>query len=73
MCGHLQTSMYGTRGAAQNWAHKYERVFKEIGAEQGKASPCNFYHPFRVGNEGTLKSIKVYIGRVVVGRSSSRE
>ena len=48
MCGKLEKSMYGTRGAAQNWAIKYETVLVvEMGFVQGKGSPCNFYHPER--------------------------
>jgi hypothetical protein len=45
ICGKLEMSMYGTRGAAQNWAIKYETVLVvEMGFVQGKGSPCNFYH-----------------------------
>ncbi len=48
MCAKLEKSMYGTRGAAQNWSIKYETVLvNEMGFVQGKASPCNFYHPER--------------------------
>ena len=37
MCGKLEKNMYGTRGAPQNWAIKYETVLVvEIGFGQGK-------------------------------------
>ena len=46
-CGRLNYSMYGTRDAAQNWANEYAEMLKEIGFEQGLASPCVFYHKLR--------------------------
>ena len=44
MCGRLKYSMYGTRDAAQNWYQEYSGQLIKIGFEQGKASPCTFYH-----------------------------
>ena len=44
MCGRLNYSMYGTRDAAQNWFDQYSGHLKKIGFQQGKASPCTFYH-----------------------------
>ena len=46
-CGKLKYSMYGTRDAAQNWYHEYSGHLINIGFQQGKASPCAFYHPER--------------------------
>ncbi len=45
MCGKLEKAMYGTRDAAQNWEKGYESAFTKIGFNQGKSSPCLFYHP----------------------------
>ena len=42
MCGRLNFSMYGTRGAAQNWSEEYSRHFSGVGFQQGKAPPCTF-------------------------------
>ena len=47
MCGKLKYSMYGTRGAAQNWLEEYSNQLRSIGFKQGKATPCVFYHPER--------------------------
>ena len=47
MCGRLLKAMYGTRKAAQNWQREFTRVLKEAGFEQGKYSPCLFWHPQR--------------------------
>ena len=48
MCGLLNKSMYGTRGAAQSWGRHYESVFVDcLGFVQGKASICCLYHPGR--------------------------
>ena len=44
-CGRLNYSMYGTRDAAANWAEEYSTVLIEMGFQQGRASPCVFYHP----------------------------
>ena len=43
-CGKLSYSMYGTRDAAQNWASEYVEMLVSTGFEQGKASPCVFFH-----------------------------
>ena len=47
MCGKLNYSMYGTRGAAQNWHEEYSQKLVDIGFEQGLATPCTFYHRSR--------------------------
>ena len=44
MVGQLQLSLYGTRDAAANWTQCYTDFLKKRGFEQGRASPCNFYH-----------------------------
>ena len=44
-CGKLRVSMYGTRDAAMNWAAEYCATLIKAGFEQGKTSPCLFYHP----------------------------
>ena len=45
--GILDFSLYGTRDAAQNWAKEVEKFLVGIGFRQGKASPCNYYHPIK--------------------------
>ena len=45
MVGQLQLSLYGTRDAAANSTACYTDFLQKLGFEQGKASPCNFYHP----------------------------
>ena len=48
MCGRLNKSMYGTRGAAQSWERHYEHIFVDVlGFTQGKASTCCLYHADR--------------------------
>lgn len=47
MCGRLNYSMYGNRDAAQNWYQECSRQRIQIEFQQGKASPCTFYHPTR--------------------------
>ena len=47
MVGELNYSMYGTRDAAQNWGEECADTMKAIGFEQGKASPCTFFHKGR--------------------------
>ena len=37
--------MYGTRDVARGWEKEYESAFINIGFQQGKSSPCLFYHP----------------------------
>ena len=37
--------MYGTRDAAMNWAAEYCGTLIKAGFEQGKTSPCLFFHP----------------------------
>lgn len=46
-CGKFNYSMYGTRDVAQNWAADYSTRLVEPGVQQGKASPCIFYHKSR--------------------------
>ena len=43
--GILDFSLYGTRDAAQNWAHCYGEVLTNHGFIKGRASVCNFWHP----------------------------
>jgi hypothetical protein len=45
MCGRLLKSMYGPRGAAQNWEHSYSDLMESVRSCRGKGSPCVFYHP----------------------------
>ena len=45
LCGNLRFSMYGARDAAQNLHEECTQQFLRVGFEQGKASPCIFYHP----------------------------
>jgi len=45
--GQLQLSLYGTRDAAQNWAHEYTTFLKGLGFQVGRASPCNFVNKAR--------------------------
>ena len=47
MIGELNFSMHGIRNAAQIWGDKCADTMKSIGFEQGKASPCTFYHAER--------------------------
>ena len=47
MCGLLQRSMYGTRGAAQNWEIEYATFMGSIGFKRGKGMPCIFHHQER--------------------------
>ena len=48
MCGLLNKSMYGTRGAAQSWETWCSTIFvNELGFKQGVASVCCFYHEER--------------------------
>ena len=42
--GKLRLSLYGTRDAAQNWAHEYTTFLRGLGFEAGRSSPCNFRH-----------------------------
>ena len=45
--GRLNLSLYGTRDAAQNWAHEYTSFMVGMGFRVGLSSPCNFYHEGR--------------------------
>lgn len=45
MCGKLNKSMYGTRDAAHDWECEYAGFMINCGSEQGRSSPCLFYHP----------------------------
>ena len=45
--GQLQLSLYGTRDAAQNWAHEYTTFLLSLGFQVERASPCNFTHRTR--------------------------
>lgn len=47
MCGRLSVSMYGTRDAALNWHEHYRDHLISLGSDQGRASPCLFYHKDR--------------------------
>ena len=47
MCGKFGHSMYGTRGAAQNWFEEYSNQLCSVGFQQGKATPCVFNRPER--------------------------
>ena len=48
MCGILNMSMYGTRGAAQSWEAHYGTIFvNELKFKQGVASVCCFHHEER--------------------------
>ena len=38
----LNLGLYGTKGAAQNWAEEYTRRLQELGFVAGLATPCNF-------------------------------
>ena len=40
----LDRCMYGTRGAGAIWEGCYSQALASMGFEQGKASPCCFYH-----------------------------
>ena len=42
--GRLRKAMYGTRAAAQCWQREFARTLRAAGFEQGRASPCVFYH-----------------------------
>ena len=42
--GRLNLSLYGTRDAAQNWAHEYSTFLIGLGFDQGRSTPCNFHH-----------------------------
>ena len=44
MCGRLLKSIYGTCDAAQRWGAAYCEFMKSVGFQQGKASPCVFWH-----------------------------
>ena len=43
----LKRSLYGTRDASQNWEFEIARVFESLGFQQGRASPCLFFHAER--------------------------
>ena len=43
-CGRLFKSLYGTRGAAQNWEVEYSRFMESIGFVRGTSTPCAFYN-----------------------------
>ena len=45
--GELNFSVYGTRGAAQNWGEEYTDKLLKLGFAQGNASPCTFCHASR--------------------------
>ena len=47
-CGLLEKAMYGTRDAAQNWAHEYIEFTDNDGFHKSRASPCMFYHKGRI-------------------------
>ena len=63
MVGEFNYSMYGTRDAAQNWGEECASTMKNIGFEQGAASPCTFSH--------ASKGLRCYIhggGFVTIGK-----
>ena len=41
--GLLCRSLYGTRGAASNWAEAYTVVWEGLGFVKGSSSQCSFY------------------------------
>lgn len=43
----LNLSLYGSRGAAMNWQDEFTQTLVSHGLLRGKASPCNFHHPYR--------------------------
>ena len=43
-CGRLNVSMYGTRGAALNWAEEYAQKLVKAGFRRGISNPCLFWH-----------------------------
>lgn len=44
VCGKLNNSLYGTRGAASNWEDHYSKVLVALGFRRGLSSPCLFFH-----------------------------
>ena len=44
ICGKLQYSLYGTRGAAQNWKDASSKFLCDLGFTRGLSSPCIFFH-----------------------------
>ena len=44
-CGRLNTSMYGTRPAAQSWQGEFTDVLAQAGFISGRSNPCLVYHP----------------------------
>ena len=47
MCGELNVSVYGTRGAAQNWQRCVSEVLTKQRFVQAKSSLCLFWHPVK--------------------------
>ena len=47
MCGFLLKHMYGTQAAADGWQQEYAGFMRELGFQQGAASPCIFVHTER--------------------------
>lgn len=47
MCGRLGYTIYGTRGAAQNWFEEYSQMSSDIGCKPGLATPCVLYRAER--------------------------
>lgn len=43
--GKLNLSIYGTRGAAQNWQAEFIEYLVSSNFSKGQSSPCNFDHP----------------------------
>ena len=46
-CGLLLKHMYGTQAAADGWQQEYSQTMRDLGFQQGLASPCVFWHPAR--------------------------
>ena len=45
--GLLHRSLYGTRDAPLNWEMAIRDVMVQLGFQQGRSSPCLYYHPQR--------------------------
>jgi len=47
MVGKLKQSLYGTQDAAANFQAEVKRFMLSIGFQQGRYSPCTYFHPQR--------------------------
>ena len=43
--GKLVRCLYGTRDAGSIWEECYTQCLVNLGFQQGKSSPCSFWHP----------------------------